>query len=85
MADDPPKELTDAIAEGRALLICGAGVSQAATNGAAPGWATLIKEALAEAGAQTGGMDQKWVRGCQEFLESETVEDWLNAAETIQK
>jgi hypothetical protein len=35
MADVPPKELTDAIAEGRPLIVCGAGVSRAATDGAA--------------------------------------------------
>jgi hypothetical protein len=35
MADVPPKELTAAIAAGRALIVCGAGVSRAATDGAA--------------------------------------------------
>ncbi len=46
MVDDPPRDLRDAIAEGRALVVCGAGVSQSATNRVAPGWAQLIRDAL---------------------------------------
>ena len=42
MADAPPEELVKAIAEGRALIVCGAGVTRLATDGKAPGWADLI-------------------------------------------
>jgi hypothetical protein len=42
MADLPPKELKAAIAAGRALIVCGAGVSMAATGGTAPSWARLM-------------------------------------------
>ena len=85
MADDPPKDLRDAIAEGRALVVCGAGVSQAATNREAPGWAQLIKDALAEAANLGGGISQNWVRACEALLASDAVEDWLNAANIIQQ
>jgi hypothetical protein len=61
MPDDPPKDLSGAIAEGRALVICGAGVSRAATDGQAPGWALLIKDALAKAAARRErGTKQPW-------------------------
>ncbi len=84
MADVPPKELTDAIAAGRALIVCGAGVSRAATGGAAPGWAKLIKEGLAEATRRHAAAGKAWVKACEELLASDEVDDWLNAANTIQ-
>jgi len=85
MADDPPRDLRDSIADGRALIVCGAGVSQAATNRQAPGWAQLVRDALAEAAAQTGGMAQAWAKACQTLLESDKVKDWLRAADLIQE
>jgi tetratricopeptide (TPR) repeat protein len=85
MADVPPKDLTAAIAEGRALIVCGAGVSRAATNGAAPGWAKLIEEGLAEAAKLNGGRDKPWVKACEALLASDEIGDWLNAADDIQK
>ena len=84
MADVPPKDLTDAIAAGRALIVCGAGVSRAATDGAAPGWAKLIEEGLAEAAKLNGGPGKPWVKACEALLASDEVGDWLNAANTIQ-
>jgi hypothetical protein len=84
MADVPPRELTDAIAAGRALIVCGAGVSRAATGGAAPGWAQLIKDGLAEAAKLNGGPGKPWVKACEALLASDEVGDWLNAADDIQ-
>jgi tetratricopeptide (TPR) repeat protein len=85
MPDAAPAELKAAIAEGRALIICGAGVSRAATNGAAPGWERLIRDALAEAAKPGGGMTQPWAKACEAFLESKEIADWLSAANTIQQ
>ncbi len=85
MPDAAPAELKAAIGEGRALIVCGAGVSRAATNGAAPGWERLIRDALAEAAAPGGGMTQPWAKACEAFLESKEIADWLNAANTIQQ
>jgi hypothetical protein len=85
MPDVPPTELTNAIAEGRALLVCGAGVSQAATDGQAPGWRHLIREALVRAGKQTGGLAQPWVKGCEIILTSDSFLDWLEVANIIQR
>jgi tetratricopeptide (TPR) repeat protein len=85
MPDAAPAELKAAIGEGRALIVCGAGVSRAATNGAAPGWEWLIRDALAEAAAPGGGMTQPWAKACEAFLESKEIADWLNAANTIQQ
>jgi len=76
--------LTDAIAAGRALIVCGAGVSRAATGGAAPGWQTLIKEGLAEATNLHKAAGKAWVTACEALLASDDVDDWLNAANTIQ-
>ena len=64
MPDAPPAELKSAIADGRALIICGAGVSRAATNGAAPGWERLIRDSLVEAGVIGGVIGgYRWVIG----------------------
>jgi SIR2-like protein/AAA domain-containing protein len=85
MADDPPRDLRDALAEGRALVVCGAGISRAATDGAAPGWSQLIEHALATAADDSGGPEQPWVKACEALLSSKFIEDWLNAANTIQR
>ena len=84
MPNDPPAELKAAVAEGRALIVCGAGVSRAASDGKAPGWEQLIRDALTEA-ATSSGMTQPWVEACKAFLASVEVKDWLNAANTIQQ
>jgi tetratricopeptide (TPR) repeat protein len=84
MADVPPNELKAAIAAGRALIVCGAGVSRAATDGKAPGWAKLIEEGLEEAAKLNGGRDKPWVKACEALLASDEVGDWLNAADDIQ-
>ncbi|MFZ1963116.1 MAG: SIR2 family protein, partial [Roseiarcus sp.] len=84
MADVPPRELTDAIAAGRALIVCGAGVSRAATDSAAPGWGKLIKDGLAEATKQHGAAGKAWVKACEALLGSDEVGDWLNAADDVQ-
>jgi hypothetical protein len=85
MPDNPPIDLINVLAEGRALVICGAGVSRAATGGKAPGWAQLIQGALAEAAQRKGGTNQPWVKACEALLSSNSVEDWLDAADRIQK
>jgi hypothetical protein len=84
MADDPPNELKAALSEGRTLIVCGAGVSMATTRGAAPGWVRLIWEGLAEATQLNGGKSKAWVAACEALLASDEVDDWLNAANTIQ-
>ena len=84
MVDAPPQELKDALAEGRALIVCGAGVSMSATGGKAPGWASLIRDDLAEAVTQHSAAGKPWVASCEALLTSNEVEDWLNAADTIQ-
>jgi tetratricopeptide (TPR) repeat protein len=85
VTDDPPQELREAIALGRALIVCGAGVSRGATDGKAPGWAQLIRDALAVAAARAGGMDQAWAKGCQIILTSDSSDDWLDVANIIQR
>jgi SIR2-like domain len=85
MADDPPRDLRDALAEGRALVVCGAGISRAATDGTAPGWTQLIKDALAEAAQRKGGTALPWAKACEALISSDQVDDWLNAANTIQQ
>src|ERR1700677_2440969 len=84
MADDSPNELKAALAEGRALIVCGAGVSMATTGGAAPGWGQLIREGLAEATRLNAGRGEAWVAACEALLRSNEVDDWLYAASTIQ-
>jgi len=85
MADDPPKELIAAIAAGRALIVCGAGVSRAATGGAAPGWAKLIEDGLECASRLCAADDQVWAEACRIQLKSKKTADWLRAADAIQE
>ena len=83
MPDVPPIDLCDAIAKGRALIVCGAGVSSAATGGKAPGWVQLIREALVVAAADKGRRDPQ-VACCKPLLRSKQAAHWLAAADTIQ-
>ena len=79
---DAPEDLVKAIHEGRALIVCGAGVSRLATNNAAPGWADLIREVLKH--VQALGADAALVQGCEALLKSDQTERWLAAADLIQ-
>ena len=85
MADAPPEELLGAIAAGRALIICGAGVSKAATNGAAPIWTALIEDGVKEASRLFAADDQDWAEACRVFLRSKKTDSWLRAADIIQE
>ena len=73
-----------AIAAGRALIVCGAGVSRAATGGAAPGWAKLIEEGLAEAAKLNGGREKPGSRPARRCWPPTRSAIWLNAADDIQ-
>jgi len=85
MADAPPEELLGAIAAGRALIICGAGVSKAATNDAAPIWTALIEDGVKEASRLFAADDQDWAEACRVFLRSKKTDSWLRAADIIQE
>ena len=83
MADVAPPELKAAIAAERAQIVCGAGVSMAATGGTAPSWAQLIRDSLAEAARINNAAGNHWVNACEALLESNEVGDWLNGANTL--
>ena len=84
MADPPPKELKAAIAAGRALIVCGAGVSMAATGGAAPGWAQLVKDGVAHAASLCNADDTEWADACRILLQKPKSANWLRAADMVQ-
>ena len=67
------------------MIVCGAGVSRAATGEKSPGWEQLIRDALVSAAAQTGGMGQAWAKGCEIILTSDSSDDWLDVANIIQR
>jgi hypothetical protein len=76
--------LTAAIASGRALIVCGAGVSRAATDGAAPGWAKLIEDGLAYAASLCNADDAEWADACRILLKKPKTANWLTAGNVIQ-
>ena len=71
---DPPKELIEAIHEGRALIVCGAGVTRLATDNSAPDWAKLINLGLEHARPKSG-KEPAWVRACSERLKPDASTD----------
>ena len=81
---DPPKELIEAIREGRALIVCGAGVSRLATDRKAPGWKQLIEMGI-KAAKPARGKEPPWAKACKQLLKSKSPDDWLNAADIIQQ
>ena len=84
MADVPPKELKAVIAEGRALIVCGAGVSRAATDDAAPGWAKLIEDGITHAASLCDADDVEWADACRILLRTPKTANWLRAADIVQ-
>jgi SIR2-like domain/Tetratricopeptide repeat/AAA domain len=74
--------LKAAIANGKALLVCGAGVSTAVTGGAALGWKGLIENAIDFA---SGGPGDDWSVRCKENLKSVDTDLWLTVADFVQR
>jgi hypothetical protein len=74
--------LKAAIAGGKALLVCGAGVSRAVAGDAAKGWKGLIESAIDAAPNESG---QDWRAACKAILSSTDSETWLSAADIAQK
>jgi hypothetical protein len=80
---DLPKDLVEAIAKGRALIVCGAGISRLATRDKAPGWKQLIEMGLEHA-TPRNTKNPPWVKACRMLLKSASTEDWLYAADIVQ-
>lgn len=78
----PLDELKAAIAGGKALLVCGAGVSRAVAGDAAKGWKGLIESAIDAAPKEPG---EDWSAPYKANLSSKESDLWLNAAGTAQK
>ena len=78
----PLDELKAAIAGGKALLVCGAGVSSAVAGDAAKGWKRLIESAIDAAPKEPG---EDWSARCKDDLSSRDPEMWLSAAGIAQK
>ncbi len=78
----PLDELKAAISGGKALLVCGAGVSRAVAADAAPGWKGLIESAVDAAPKEPG---ENWRAACKAILSSSDSETWLSAADIVQK
>ncbi len=76
-------DLKDILKNGKALIICGAGVSAALTGGRAPGWKTLIEKCV-EYGQQKKLLNKHDLEDCNRWLAAGTeTEQWLYAAERV--
>lgn len=84
MAPSPPPDLLDVFAKGRALLVCGAGVSRVATENAAPGWKQLIEDGIEHALRKCAPDKRSWEPGCRAHLTSVDASNWLYAADIVQ-
>jgi hypothetical protein len=70
------------IAGGRALLVCGAGVSRAVPGDAAKGWKGLVESAIDAAPKEPG---EDWSATCKRILSSKDSAMWLSAARKAQE
>jgi hypothetical protein len=78
---DSIEALRAAISDGKALIVCGAGVSAAVTRGAAPGWKGLIESAIDSAQKEPG---EDWSEYCREGLKRNDPDTWLSSANIAQ-
>jgi hypothetical protein len=67
-------ELKAAIANRKALLVCGPGVSTAVAGSGAFGWKGLIEDAIDEAPKEPG---EDWSARCKQNLASADPDHWL--------
>ncbi|HEY8125074.1 MAG TPA: SIR2 family protein [Methylocystis sp.] len=79
---DSIEALRAAISGGKALLVCGAGVSSAVTNGAAPGWKGLIESAIDSAPKEPG---EDWSEHFRQGLKRNDPDAWLSSADMAQR
>jgi hypothetical protein len=81
---EPLDELKAAIATGRTLVVCGAGVSRQATGNKAPDWKALIEAGLNEA-SKRSAPDPAEMKAARVYLESSNADNWLRAADIVQE
>lgn len=79
---DSVEALRTTISGGKALVICGAGVSKAVTRGAAPGWKDLIESAVDAAPKER---DEDWSVHCRDSLKRNDPDVWLSVADIAQR
>jgi tetratricopeptide (TPR) repeat protein len=72
-----------AIAHGKALIVCGAGVTRMATDNSAPGWKALIEAGLSHCRKPVA--DRDLLDSCQKLIGSANAANWLRAADDIQE
>ncbi len=77
-------DLRDILKNGKALIVCGAGVSAALSDGRAPGWGKLIQNAREFAKPKSGG-NADWYNVTGVQLSMLSPEQWLLAADQIKK
>jgi SIR2-like domain/NB-ARC domain len=85
MANTAEDDLKNILANGNALIVCGAGVSAGLTGGQAPGWKALVEKSVAYCKAQTvlTASDEE---DFERWLKAGTVtEQWLKAAELVRR
>ena len=81
---EPLDELKTALATGRTLIVCGAGVSIQATGRKAPGWKALIEAGFTEVSSRILP-ETAWVKAARAYLDSANADDWLSAADIVQE
>ncbi len=82
MTDSVVEGLVKRIQERKVVVVCGAGVSRAATNNKAPGWWQLIGSGIEAARVHAGG---KWAEAQKAQLETGDLSCWLAAADQVRR
>lgn len=82
MADPLVSDLRDAL-RGGAVVIAGAGVSVAASNGAAPGWDRLLAEAIRWCQDHVPGIPPGWAVALEQVLALGDVQSMLATAQLV--
>ncbi len=86
MAKDLTDDLTDAIAKRDAVVIVGAGVSMAATEGApCASWTGLLKHGVDHCAASGMALPKNWAERVRDEIDAEDLEELMSAAEKISR
>jgi SIR2-like protein/NB-ARC domain-containing protein len=80
----PPSGLLQALHDGSAVIVAGAGVSIATANpGTAPTWLGLLRQGLDQVAAQPSGVAAGWRKITELLIESGTTDDLVMAATRV--
>jgi hypothetical protein len=82
---NPPTELVESFAEGDVLIVAGAGVSRALSDGKSPSWPELVQQGAHEVIGRDLRVSPDWLELTLALIATGAVDDLIQAAGRVQR